>query len=61
MIRQGYETLDLPATEGLERWGRFREAEERGMVKRVGRVAVEDARRLVREVGDIEVRIKNRN
>lgn len=48
VIRQGYETLDIPTTEGLEGWERWREEEERGFLKRVARVAVEDGRRLVR-------------
>ncbi|KAL8921514.1 MAG: hypothetical protein Q9208_005668 [Pyrenodesmia sp. 3 TL-2023] len=47
VIRGGVETLRVPETEGLERWVRWREVEERGMVKRVGRAAVEDARRVV--------------
>lgn len=47
VIRAGVETLRVPETDGLERWVRWREVEERGMVKRVGRAAVEDARRVV--------------
>ncbi|KAI4130019.1 MAG: hypothetical protein LQ338_001953 [Usnochroma carphineum] len=47
VIRRGVETLAVPGTEGLERWVRWREVEERGMVKRVGRAGVEDARRVV--------------
>lgn len=48
VIRQGYDTLSLPAMEGLDRWDRFREGDERGMLKRVARVAVEDTRKLLR-------------
>ena len=48
IIRQGYENLSLPAMEGLDRWDRFREGDERGMLKRVARVAVEDAKKLLR-------------
>ncbi|KAL9124644.1 MAG: hypothetical protein Q9217_006040 [Psora testacea] len=48
IIRQGYDTLSLPTIEGLDRWDRFREAEERGMLKRAARVAVEDTKRLLR-------------
>ncbi|KAL9592552.1 MAG: hypothetical protein Q9179_006598 [Wetmoreana sp. 5 TL-2023] len=47
VIRKGCETLHLPDTEGLERWVRWREIDEKGMLKRAGRCAVEDARRLV--------------
>ncbi|KAL9099077.1 MAG: hypothetical protein Q9163_005368 [Psora crenata] len=48
IIRQGYETLRLPAMEGLDRWNRFREGEERATLKRAARVAVEDTRRMLR-------------
>lgn len=48
VIRQGYETLSLPAMDGLDRWDKFREGDERGMLKRVARVAVEDTKRLLR-------------
>ena len=48
VIRQGYDTLSLPAMEGLDRWDRFREGDERGMLKRVARVAVDDTKKLVR-------------
>lgn len=48
VIRQGYDTLNLPAIEGLDRWDRFREGDERGMLKRVARVAVEDTKKLLR-------------
>ncbi len=42
VIRQGYETLQLPAIEGLERWTRWREGQERVMLKKAARVAVGD-------------------
>lgn len=50
LIRQGYEGLVLPAGDGmgLDEWQKYREGDERGMVKRVGRTAVEDVRALVR-------------
>lgn len=50
LIRQGYEGLVLPEGDGmgLDEWQKYREGEERGMVKRVGRTAVEDVRTLVR-------------
>ena len=47
IIRQGYETLTIPAVDGVDSWDRFREGEERGMFKKVARIAVEDARRLL--------------
>ncbi|KAL8997338.1 MAG: hypothetical protein Q9169_003372 [Polycauliona sp. 2 TL-2023] len=46
VIRKGCESLRLPETEGLERWVRWREVDEKGFVKKVGRQAVEDARRV---------------
>ena len=48
VIRQGYDGLSLPAMEGLDRWDRFREGDERGMLKRVARVAVDDTKKLLR-------------
>lgn len=48
VIRQGYETLSLPSMDGLDRWDRFREGDERGMLKRVARMAVEDTKKLLR-------------
>ncbi|MCJ1381536.1 hypothetical protein MMC17_004647 [Xylographa soralifera] len=50
VIRGGYEGLVLPSGEGmgLESWEGYREGEERGWVKRAGRVAVEDVRAWVR-------------
>lgn len=48
VIRQGYESLSLPAMDGLDRWDRFREGDERGMLKRVARMAVDDTKKLLR-------------
>lgn len=48
VIRQGYETLSLPAMNGLDRWDKFREGDERNLLKRVTRVAVEDTKRYLR-------------
>lgn len=48
VIRQGYETLNLPAMDGLDRWDRFREGDERNMLKRVTRTVVEDSKKLLR-------------
>ena len=50
VIRQGYETLSLPAMDGLDRWDRFREGDERGMLKRVARMAVDDTKLLLRAI-----------
>lgn len=49
IIRFGSETLQVPPAEGLDRWPRYREGDERGLLKRIARVAVEDTRRLVRD------------
>lgn len=48
IIRQGYDSLSLPGMEGLDLWDRFREGEERGMLKRAARTAVDDTKRLLR-------------
>ncbi|KAF2834607.1 DUF1741-domain-containing protein [Patellaria atrata CBS 101060] len=47
VIKQGYETLDIGTKEGLDAWERYREGEQKTFLKKVGRIAVEDARRLV--------------
>jgi hypothetical protein len=49
VIREGYESLEIPdlAGSGVESFDLWREGEERGMIKKVGRLAVEDVRRLV--------------
>jgi len=44
VIKQGYETLSIQATEGLDRWERFREADERTLLKKMAREAVGDVR-----------------
>lgn len=49
VIRQGHDTLSLPAMDGLERWDRWREGDEKSLLKRVARVAVADTARLLRE------------
>lgn len=49
VIKEGYETLSLRTGEGLDQWERFREADERGLVKRIARVAVGDTRTLLAE------------
>jgi len=47
IIKTGYETLSIETREGLEIGKRFREADSKGVVKKVTRVAVADAARLV--------------
>lgn len=49
VIREGYESLEVAdvGPMGVENFDVWREGEERGMVKRAGRLAVEDVRRLV--------------
>lgn len=49
VIKQGYETLSIQAKEGLDSWERYREADERTLLKKVARVAVGDVRTLVAE------------
>ncbi|KAI4144220.1 MAG: hypothetical protein LQ340_006737 [Diploschistes diacapsis] len=49
VIREGYESLEVAdvSAMGVEHFDIWREGEERGMVKKAGRMAVEDVRRLV--------------
>ncbi|PKS10903.1 hypothetical protein jhhlp_002661 [Lomentospora prolificans] len=47
VIKQGYETLSIQATEGLDTWERFREADERTLLKKMAREAVADVRACV--------------
>lgn len=49
VIKQGYETLSIQAKEGLDSWEKYREADERTLLKKVARVAVADVRLLVEE------------
>ncbi|CAN9366457.1 unnamed protein product [Alternaria alternata] len=46
VIKQGYETLSIDASEGLDRWDKFREADHKSTLKKIARVVVEDARGL---------------
>lgn len=46
VIKQGYETLSIDASEGLDRWEKFREADVKSYLKRIARVAVDDAKAL---------------
>lgn len=47
VIRIGYETLQIPPADGLDRWPRFREADEKALLKRAARAACEDTRKLL--------------
>jgi hypothetical protein len=46
VIKDGYETLNLEADEGLGQWERWRESSSKAELKRMIRVAVEDSRLL---------------
>jgi hypothetical protein len=48
IIKQGYETLSIQAREGLDTWERYREADERTLLKKLARAAVGDVRTMVR-------------
>jgi hypothetical protein len=47
VIKQGYETLSIQAKEGLDSWEKYREADERTLLKKMARAAVGDVRALV--------------
>ena len=47
VIKQGYETLSIQAKEGLDAWEKFREADERSLLKKMARATVSDAKVLV--------------
>ncbi|KAK3936599.1 hypothetical protein QBC46DRAFT_321191 [Diplogelasinospora grovesii] len=49
VIKQGYETLSIQAKEGLDSWEKYREADERTLLKKMARAAVADVRVLVAE------------
>jgi hypothetical protein len=46
VIKQGYETLSIETSEGLDRWEKFREADHKPVLKRIARIVVEDAKSL---------------
>ncbi|KAH6869930.1 hypothetical protein BKA58DRAFT_167686 [Alternaria rosae] len=46
VIKQGYETLSIDASEGLDRWEKYREADFKSLLKKIARAAVEDAKAL---------------
>lgn len=47
VIKEGYETLSIQAKEGLDSWDRYREADERSLLKKMARAAVGDVREMV--------------
>lgn len=47
VIKQGYETLSIQAKEGLDGWERFREADERNLLKKMARATVGDVKVMV--------------
>ncbi|KAK1751055.1 hypothetical protein QBC47DRAFT_392134 [Echria macrotheca] len=49
VIKQGYETLSIQTKEGLDSWEKFREADERTLLKKMARAAVADVKVLVAE------------
>lgn len=49
VIKQGYETLSIDSTEGLDGWEKYREADFRSLLKKIARAAVEDAKALNEE------------
>jgi hypothetical protein len=46
VIKEGYETLSIQTKEGLDSWEKFREADERSLIKIVARTAVDDVKAL---------------
>ncbi|KAL2173138.1 uncharacterized protein P884DRAFT_233052 [Thermothelomyces heterothallicus CBS 202.75] len=47
VIKQGYETLSIQAKEGLDDWEKYREADERTLLKKMARAAVGDVREML--------------
>ena len=47
VIKQGYETLSIQAAAGLDGWEKYREADERTLLKRLARTAVADVKHQV--------------
>jgi len=46
VIKKGYDTLSIEAVEGLDQWDKYREVDFKTFLKRIARVAVDDARSL---------------
>lgn len=49
VIKQGYDTLSIEASEELDRWERFREANFKVFLKKIARAVIEDAKTLKEE------------
>lgn len=49
VIKQGYETLSIDTSDGLDRWDKFREADHKSVLKRIARTVIEDAKLLSEE------------
>lgn len=47
VIKQGYDTLSIEASEELDRWDRFREADFKTALKKIARAVVDDAKVLI--------------
>ncbi|KAI0843257.1 DUF1741-domain-containing protein [Hypoxylon sp. FL0890] len=47
VIKQGYETLSIQAKEGLDGWEKYREADERTLLKKMARATVADVQVIV--------------
>ena len=47
VIKQGYETLSIQTKEGLDSWEKYREADERTLLKKMARAAVGDVQGIV--------------
>ncbi|KAI5864092.1 DUF1741-domain-containing protein [Durotheca rogersii] len=47
VIKQGYETLSIQAKEGLDGWERYREADEKTLLKKMARATVTDVQVVV--------------
>ena len=47
VIKQGYETLSIQAKEGLDSWDKYREVDNRSLLKKMARMVVADARGLI--------------
>jgi len=50
VIQSGYDTLSIQAKEGLDHWEKFREANHRTILKRMAKIAIDDAKDLLGDV-----------
>jgi hypothetical protein len=55
IIKQGYETLSIRSHESISNWEKWREADWKPQLKRITRVAVEDATSVVSSPGVVHV------